>query len=99
MKYRAVVKRTGDWWIGWLVDLPGVNAQERTREKLVQSPRIGAQEMLDLLLFPLEGRVPPRPQFVLDLEVPFEPEAQMTTVDVPDPKWAIESANQWVSER
>ena len=25
MKYRAVIKHTGDWWIGWLVDLPGVN--------------------------------------------------------------------------
>ena len=46
MKCRAVIKQTGDWWIGWLVDLPGVNAQERTRNRVVESLRIGAQEML-----------------------------------------------------
>ena len=46
MQYRAVIKRTGDWWIGWLVDLPGVNAQERTRDRVVELLRIGAQEML-----------------------------------------------------
>ena len=46
MKYRAVIKQTGDWWIGWLVDLPGVNAQERTRDQVVESLRIGALEML-----------------------------------------------------
>lgn len=46
MKYRAVIKKSGEWWIGWLVDLPGVNAQEKTREKLIESLRIGAQEML-----------------------------------------------------
>ena len=46
MKYRAVIKKTDDWWIGWLVDLPGVNAQERTKAELIESLRIGAQEML-----------------------------------------------------
>lgn len=46
MKFRAVVKKSGRWWIGWLVDLPGVNAQEQTREELVESLRIGAEDML-----------------------------------------------------
>ncbi len=46
MKYRAVIKKTGIWWIGWLIDLPGVNAQEKTKAKLLESLRIGAQEML-----------------------------------------------------
>jgi len=46
MKYRAVIKKVGDWWIGWLIDLPGVNAQEKTREELIESLKIGAQEML-----------------------------------------------------
>ena len=46
MKYRAVAKKAGDWWIGWLIDLPGVNAQERTREKLMESLRIGARDLL-----------------------------------------------------
>jgi predicted RNase H-like HicB family nuclease len=46
MKLRAVIKQTGDWWIGWLVDIPGVNAQERTKEELLESLRIGAEDML-----------------------------------------------------
>jgi len=46
MEYRAVIKKSGDWWIGWLVDLPGVNAQARTREQVFDSLRLGAQEML-----------------------------------------------------
>jgi len=47
MKYRAVIKQSGEWWIGWLVDLPGVNAQERTRERLMESLRSAAQDMLE----------------------------------------------------
>ena len=73
MRYRAIVKKTGDWWIGWLIDLPGVNAQERTREEAIESLRAGAQEMLAT-------------------EVPFEPEAQMITVGVSDPRWVQENA-------
>ena len=46
MQYRAVVKKSGEWWIGWLIDLPGVNAQEKTREELLESLRIGAEDML-----------------------------------------------------
>jgi hypothetical protein len=46
MKFRAVVKQCGNWWIGWLVDLPGVNGQERTRDELLESLRIGAEDML-----------------------------------------------------
>jgi predicted RNase H-like HicB family nuclease len=48
MEYHAVIERTDDWWIGWLVDLAGVNAQERTREELLESLRVGAQDMLNL---------------------------------------------------
>lgn len=47
MKYRAIIKKTGNWWIGWLVDLPGVNAQEKTKSELMKSLEIGAQEMLE----------------------------------------------------
>ena len=68
MKYRAMIKKSGDWWIGWLIDLPGVNAQEKTREEVIQSLIIGAEDLLSS-------------------EVPFEPGAQMTTVEVADPTW------------
>ncbi len=74
MKYRAIIKRSGDWWIGWLIDLPGVNAQEKTQEELLESLRIGAQDMLAT-------------------EVPFEPEAQMTMIEVPDPEWVGQPVN------
>lgn len=46
MTYRAIMKQTDGWWIGWLIDLPGVNAQEKTRAKLLESLQIGAEEML-----------------------------------------------------
>ena len=69
MKYRAVIKRSGEWWIGWLIDLPGVNAQEKTKAGLIESLRVGAEDMLDT-------------------EVPFDPGAEMTIVDIPDPVWA-----------
>jgi predicted RNase H-like HicB family nuclease len=47
MRYRAIIKKKAGWWIGWLIDLPGVNAQERTHEELMRSLAIGAQEMLE----------------------------------------------------
>ena len=47
MKYRAVIKKSGEWWIGWLIDLPGVNAQEKTKTELIESLRVGAEDMLD----------------------------------------------------
>lgn len=48
MEYYAHIEKCERWWIGWLVDLPGVNAQGRTREELLESLKIGAQGMLDL---------------------------------------------------
>lgn len=64
MQYRAMIKQTQGWWIGWLVDLPGVNAQERTREELMDSLRIGAQEML-------ETNIPFEPGFIMEkLDIP-----------------------------
>jgi predicted RNase H-like HicB family nuclease len=47
MEYRAVIKKSGDWWIGWLIDFPGVNAQEKTRGELIKSLKIGAEDMLN----------------------------------------------------
>ena len=46
MKYRAIIQEKDNWWIGWLVDIPGVNAQEKTRDKLLESLRIGMEDML-----------------------------------------------------
>jgi len=46
MEFRAVIKKSGDWWIGWLIDFPGVNAQERDKKRLIESLKIGAEDML-----------------------------------------------------
>ena len=33
--YTAVLKNKGDWWIGWIEEVPGVNCQERSKEELI----------------------------------------------------------------
>jgi predicted RNase H-like HicB family nuclease len=45
--YTAIIKRDGDWWIGWVEEVPGVNAQERSREELLTSLRVTLAEALD----------------------------------------------------
>ncbi len=45
--YTAVVKQTGDWWIGWIEEVPGVNCQERTREALEKTLRVTLTEALE----------------------------------------------------
>lgn len=47
IEYTAVVKHEGDWWVGWIEEVPGVNCQERTHEELVESLRVSLQEALD----------------------------------------------------
>lgn len=44
--YTAVVKQDGDWWIGWIEEVPGVNCQEPTREELLETLRVTLQEAL-----------------------------------------------------
>ena len=34
--YTAVTKQDGNWWIGWIEEVPGVNCQERTHEGLLR---------------------------------------------------------------
>ncbi len=36
-EYTALLKQDGDWWIGWIEEVPGVNCQERTRDELLES--------------------------------------------------------------
>jgi predicted RNase H-like HicB family nuclease len=47
-EYTAVVKQDGEWWIGWIEEVPGVNCQEATREELIESLRVTLREALDL---------------------------------------------------
>jgi predicted RNase H-like HicB family nuclease len=45
--YTAVVQQDGEWWIGWVEEVPGVNCQEKTREELIETIKITLQEALD----------------------------------------------------
>jgi len=44
--YTAITKQDGDWWVGWIEEVPGVNCQEKTREKLLESLRNTLKEAL-----------------------------------------------------
>lgn len=47
-EFTAMIKQEDGWWIGWVEEVPGVNAQERTREELIGSLREALREILDL---------------------------------------------------
>jgi hypothetical protein len=46
-QYTAVVKQDGDWWIGWIQEVPGVNCQEKTRGALLDSLAVTLREALN----------------------------------------------------
>ena len=46
-QYTAIIKRQGDWWIGWIEEVPGVNCQERSRKELVESLRVTLHEAIE----------------------------------------------------
>jgi predicted RNase H-like HicB family nuclease len=47
-KYTAVIKRSHDWWIGWVEEIPGINCQEKSREELVETLNITLKETLEM---------------------------------------------------
>jgi len=46
-EYTAVIKRDGEWWLGWVEEVPGVNCQGRSYDELVESLRITLREALE----------------------------------------------------
>ena len=44
--YTAILKHNDPWWSGWIAEVPGVNAQEKSREKLLDSLRIALAEAI-----------------------------------------------------
>ena len=45
--YTAITQQDGDWWIGWIEEIPGVNCQEKTREELLESLKVTLKEALE----------------------------------------------------
>ena len=45
--YTAVIKKEGNWWIGWIEEVPGVNCQEESRSELLTSLKETLREALE----------------------------------------------------
>ena len=45
--FTAITKKDGDWWIGWIEEVPGVNAQAETKDLLLSSLREILAEALE----------------------------------------------------
>ncbi len=45
--YTAITKEENGWWIGWIEEVPGVNAQERTKPELIESLREILREAIE----------------------------------------------------
>jgi predicted RNase H-like HicB family nuclease len=46
--YKAVIQQDGEWWIGWIEEIPGVNSQGQTREELLENLRDALDEALEM---------------------------------------------------
>ena len=46
--YTAVIQQHGEWWIGWVEEVPGVNSQGKTREELLDNLRDALEEALEM---------------------------------------------------
>ncbi len=45
--YTAIIKKDASWWIGWIEEVPGVNAQEKTKTALLASLKVILKETLE----------------------------------------------------
>jgi len=46
--YTAIVQQQGEWWIGWIEEVPGVNSQGKTRDELLDNLRDALEEALEM---------------------------------------------------
>lgn len=46
--YTAVIQQQGEWWIGWVEEVPGVNSQGTTRDELIDNLRDALEEALEM---------------------------------------------------
>lgn len=48
IEYTAIITKDEDWWLGWIEEIPGANAQERTKEELLISLKEAAKDIIEL---------------------------------------------------
>ena len=46
--YTAIIQQDGEWWIGWVEEIPGVNCQGKTRQELMENLQSALQEALEM---------------------------------------------------
>ena len=46
--WTAIISRDEGWWIGWIAEVPGVNAQEHTKEALLDTLAEVLREALEM---------------------------------------------------
>ena len=46
--YSAIIQQHGEWWIGWVEEVPGVNSQAQSREELLDNLRDALEEALEM---------------------------------------------------
>ena len=46
--YTAAIQQSEGWWVGWIEEIPGVNSQGETREKLLENLQSALSEMIEL---------------------------------------------------
>ncbi len=66
--FTAVIRQDGPWWICWIEEISGVNAQEHSREELLESLRQVLREALEFnRLDALEAAGPGSEELALSL--------------------------------
>jgi predicted RNase H-like HicB family nuclease len=46
--FTAIVQQDDNWWVGWVKEVPGANAQEKSREELLTSLSEALKDILEL---------------------------------------------------
>ncbi|MBF0284898.1 MAG: type II toxin-antitoxin system HicB family antitoxin [Magnetococcales bacterium] len=46
--FTAVIQQDQGWWIGWIEEVPGVNCQEATLDKLLESLSATLREAIEM---------------------------------------------------
>ncbi|MCI0542097.1 MAG: type II toxin-antitoxin system HicB family antitoxin [Verrucomicrobiales bacterium] len=46
--FTAVISREDDWWVGFILEVAGVNCQGRTRKELMDNLRSALKEALQI---------------------------------------------------
>jgi predicted RNase H-like HicB family nuclease len=46
--YTAVIQQDGDWWVGWIQEIPGVNSQGKSRAELLENLQSALEEAVEM---------------------------------------------------